>query len=181
VEAACLLLAKNNPAEADRQLQRLAEVIRDVHVDIRESIAGLRTEVATDRGLWQSLEEYIEWFSRNHDIDARLVIDKKFTAGMLSAATSAQLLRIIQEALTNIRKHAGAHHATVLVRQQQDTIEIRIKDDGRGFDLSLAEKKGCYGLRIMKERAEEAGAQLKIESVPFAGTTVIVSLPEKCG
>lgn len=173
VEAACSLLDKSKTDQATILLQRLAEVVRNVHVDIRASIAGLR------HTLWQPLEEYIDWFNRNHDIDTKLIIDKKFMADKLPLTTRAQLLRIIQESLTNIRKHAEARHAAVFVRYQQNTLEIRVTDDGRGFNLVQAEKEDCYGLRIMKERAEEAGAQLRIESAPANGTTIIVSLPLK--
>lgn len=178
VEAVCLLLAKNEPAQAHTLLQRLANVVRDAHVDIRESIAGLKTGASAKQGLWQPLEEYFQWFRQNNDIDAELVIDKEFTAGALTPTTEVQLLRIIQEALTNIRKHAGARHIKVFIKKRGKTAEFRVEDDGRGFDVNQASlRKGCYGIGIMKERAEEAGAQLKIESAPNAGTTVVISLP----
>jgi len=175
VEAACLLLMQNEPEQAHKLLQRLAEVVRSVHVDIRESITGLRTEMSVEKGIWQPVAEYIEWFRQNSDINVEFIVDKGFTAGSLAPTSKAQLLRIIQEALTNIRKHAGARNVKVVVRRQGETVEIRVEDDGRGFDVALAmEKKGCYGIGIMKERAEETGARLMIESTPRVGTAVVI-------
>ncbi|WP_094604352.1 hypothetical protein SPSIL_051520 [Sporomusa silvacetica DSM 10669] len=178
VEAARSLLAKNEPAQADMLMERLAGVVRDVHVDIRESIAGLRTTVPAEHGLWEPLEEYLHWFRQNNDIDVELIIDKKFTPGVLPSVTEVQLLRIIQEALTNIRKHSDAGHARIIISQHGSAAEIRVEDDGRGFDpILMAEKKGKYGIKIMEERAGEVGAQLRVESALRAGTRIVLSLP----
>jgi signal transduction histidine kinase len=178
VEAARSLLAKNETARADSLLERLAGITRDVHTDIRESITGLRTATVEEHGLWRTLADYLQWFRHNNNIDAELVVDEGLSAGRLPPTTGAQLLRIVQEALTNVRKHAGARHVKVVVRQHGDTAEIRVEDDGRGLDPALAAaKKGSYGLRIMEERAREAGGQLAVESAPNAGTTVVITLP----
>ena len=178
VEAARLLLDKNEPAQAQLLLQRLAEVVRDIHVDIRESITALRAKLSPTKSSWNPLEEYIQWFRQNNDINVELMLDTEFTAELLAPTTRAQLLRIIQEALTNVRKHAGAHNVKVTVRRQGERVEFRVEDDGRGFDAALAaEKTGCYGIGIMNERAEETGAKLVIESLPHAGTSVVISAP----
>lgn len=178
VEAVRSLLAKNKPAQADMLLERLAGIVRDAHVDIRESIAGLRTTGPTEHGLWQPLEEYLQWFRQNNNINVELIIDRQFTPVGLLSAIEVQLLRIIQEALTNIRKHSGASQVRIAVSRCGNTAEIRIEDDGRGFDPVLAaEKKGKYGIKIMKERAGEVGAQLRVESAPRAGTRIVLSLP----
>ena len=178
VEAACLLLDKSEPAQAQVLLQRLAEVVRAVHVDIRESITGLRAKLSPAKSSWNPLEEYIQWFRQNNDINVELMVDTNFTVELLAPTTRAQLLRIIQEALTNVRKHAGARNVKVAVRRQGKTVEFRVEDDGRGFDAALAAgKKGCYGIGIMNERAEETGAKLVIESSPYAGPAVVIALP----
>lgn len=178
VEAARSLLVKNEPAQAEALLERLAGVTRDVHVDIRESITGLRIPTGEEHGLWRTLADYLQWFRQNNDIDAELVVDEGLIAGRLLPTTEAQLLRIVQEALTNVRKHAGARHVKIVVRRHGDTAEIRVEDDGRGFDpVQAAGKRGSYGLRIMEERAREAGGQLWVESAPNAGTTVVIKLP----
>lgn len=178
VEAARSHLAKNEQGQADSLLERLVGITRNVHVDIRESITGLRTSTAEEQGLWRTLADYLQWFRQNNNIDADLVVDEGLIAGRLLPTTEAQLLRIVQEALTNVRKHAGARRVKVVVRRHEDAAEIRVEDDGRGFDQALAAgKKGSYGLRIMEERAKETGGQLWIESVPNAGTTVVIKLP----
>jgi signal transduction histidine kinase len=178
VEAARLLLTKNEPARADTVLERLAGVTRNVHVDIRESITGLRTATGEEHGLWRTLADYLQWYRQNNNIDAELVVDEGLIAGRLPPTAEAQLLRIVQEALTNVRKHAGARHVKVFARRHGDMAEIRVEDDGRGFDPAQAGgKKGSYGLKIMEERAGESGGQLRIESASNAGTAVVITLP----
>ena len=178
VEAARSLLDKDEPARADELLERLAGATRDVHVDIRESITGLRTATGEEHGLWRTLADYLQWFRQNNNIDAALIVEEGLAAGRLPPTAEAQLLRIVQEALTNVRKHADARRVKVVARRNGDMAEIRVEDDGRGFDPALAAgKKGSYGLRIMEERTGESGGRLRIESAPNAGTTVFITLP----
>lgn len=178
VEAARLLLDKSEPAKAKVLLQRLTEVVRAVHGDIRESITGLRAKPSPGKNSWSLLEEYVQGFQHANDIHVELMVDMHFTVELLAPTTRAQLLRIIQEALTNVRKHSGAHHVKIAVTRQGEMVEFRVEDDGRGFDVALAaEKTGCYGISIMNERAEETGAKLVIESSPHAGTAVVIALP----
>ena len=177
VEAIRSLLAKQDIPQAERLLLRLSAVTQDAHADIRDSITGLQTAVSDEQGLWQALDNYLQWFRQNYDIDSDLIIDSHFSAGLISPVVEVQLLRIIQEALTNVRKHALARHIKVIVRIQENCAEIRIEDDGKGFDLAkTTENKGHYGLKIMQERAAELGALFSIESTP-EGTTVIVKTP----
>jgi signal transduction histidine kinase len=89
-----------------------------------------------------------------------------------------QLLRIAQEALSNVRKHAQAEHAWVQVEVQGGTFTLRIRDDGKGFAPKKARgnRKPRFGLSTMRERAEAIGAHFEIVSVPQQGTTVLVQL-----
>lgn len=178
VEATRSLLDKKDLTQADLLLEKLAGVTREMHVDIREAITGLQIAATIEQGVWQSLAEYLQWFEQNYGIGTELMISNEFTAGLLLPTTEVQLLRIIQEALTNIRKHAGAHQIKVIIRINGSLADIRVEDDGRGFDLAVtAEKKGSFGLKIMQERAAEIGAQLQIQSEPGAGTKVMLQVP----
>lgn len=184
VEAVRSLLDKKNPVQADLLLEKLAGVTRDVHVDIRESITGLQLAATREQGVWQTLEEYLQWFEQNYGVDTELIINinNEFAAGLLPPTTEVQLLRIIQEALTNIRKYAGARHVKVIIRVNGGLADIRVEDDGCGFDLDVAaNKEGSFGLKIMKERAAEIGAQFSIQSKPGVGTKVILQIPLAAG
>jgi two-component system nitrate/nitrite sensor histidine kinase NarX len=96
----------------------------------------------------------------------------------LSPVVEIEALRILQEALTNVYKHAYAHHVVVRLQNQSDFIEMSIHDDGQGFDLQSVDENGShYGLRIMQERAERVGGRFKIQTAPGFGTHIRVSLP----
>ena len=178
VEAARTFLEKKDPVQAEALLARLAGVTRDMHVDIRESITGLQLAAATEQGIWQNVEEYLQWFKQNYGIDTVLTVSNEFAARLLSPTTEVQLLRIIQEALTNIRKHAGASQVRVMVRIDGNLADILVEDNGTGFDFATAAvKKGSFGLKIMQERAAEIGTQFDIRSKSGAGTTIILQVP----
>jgi signal transduction histidine kinase len=97
----------------------------------------------------------------------------------LPATVKVQSLRIIQEALTNARKHAGADHVGVTLDRSNDTALIIVQDDGCGFMLSrlLRPDFSRYGLRTMRERAQAVGGSLRIESAPGRGTCIMATLP----
>jgi signal transduction histidine kinase len=93
----------------------------------------------------------------------------------LPMATEVVLLRVCQEALANVRKHAGAHSATVCLGYEPDAIRLEVSDDGAGFDP--ARVNGGYGLRGMRTRVAEAGGTLTVRSAPGAGTHVSATVP----
>lgn len=94
----------------------------------------------------------------------------------LGPRVEAELLRIVQETLTNVRRHADATLVRIGAAAADDTISIRIHDNGSGFDPSFGERSG-FGIAGMRERAELIGARLAIDSVPSGGTTVVVEVP----
>ncbi len=177
VETARSLLEKKDFVQTDLLLEKLASVTQDIHVDLRESITGLQLS-ATREGVWQTLEDYLQWFKQNYEIETILIISDEFAAGLMPQTTEVQLLRIIQEALTNIRKHAKAQRVKVIVRVNNGIAELRVEDDGCGFDFAeSSEKKGSFGLKIMQERSAEIGAQFHIQSKQGIGTSVILQIP----
>jgi two-component system sensor histidine kinase UhpB len=100
-----------------------------------------------------------------------------------SSAEETQLVRIIQEALTNIWKHAKATRAVIRFGVQNGHREVTIQDNGRGFEPERTRKRGSsrFGLETMRERAEGLEGGLEIESRPGAGTTVTIRLPRLPG
>jgi len=92
-----------------------------------------------------------------------------------------QLLRILQEALTNVRKHANAHCVRIAFGSEDGWASVTIQDDGRGFDTKVSSTgiEEHIGLRVMRERAEEIGGNLNLKSAQGQGTEIVVRVPVK--
>lgn len=170
------LVAAQRKPEALAELERMRSSTDDLYQDVREAITELRTEVA-QRGLPATLREYVEEYEERHAITVSL--HGEDAAGALSSVASYQLLRIVQESLANVRKHASAHHAWIEFDARTDRqLHVVIGDDGLGFDPSATEHKPrSFGLASMRERAEGLGGQLTIESQRGRGTRILVQLP----
>jgi signal transduction histidine kinase len=170
-------LRENGMAEIARELNELAEVTHEAYGDVREAILGLR-EASRPRGLLESLREYVAKIARQSHLDIALetAIDDE---PLLSASSEIQLIRVIQEALTNVRKHAQATSAQVKVASAADGgLMIVVEDNGRGFDPPVKLRgEGGFGLQTMRERMELCGGSLRIESQPGRGTRVVAVLP----
>ena len=172
------LLSSGQVAEAQAQLHDIQEVAREAYGDVRESILGLRTTITPGAGLIPTLTEYLHRFGQQSGICARLVMgdDAKMK---FAPVAEIHLLRIIQEALTNVRKHSQASRAWVRFEADGEQAVITIEDDGRGFDPSLIGQDGQehFGLQTMRERAESVGGTLHISTQPGQGARVTIQLP----
>jgi signal transduction histidine kinase len=173
------------PDLADRpkvaaELQDLAEITEEAYRDVREAILGLR-EASRSRGLVESLDAFLEKYSHQSGVKASLETTLDHEPD-LPTRTEIQVIRVIQEALANVRKHARATHAKVRVSADApgEGLTIVIEDDGRGFDPSTTtvHRDGGYGLQTMRERMELAGGTLRVDSAPGRGTRVVAILPE---
>ncbi len=161
--------------EARKQVERLAGVARELNADVRESIVGLKQTAADSRDFVATLRDYLTWYEKIHGVATRLVLPTQPVARLFNRTSEAQLLRIIQEALTNIRKHAKARKAEVIIRVTDNRVTVVVADDGCGFDTSVSSAGGeRFGLQVMEERAKEAGGLLQIESKQGEGTKVMV-------
>jgi signal transduction histidine kinase len=177
-EALERLLSSGQVAQAQAELQYMQEVARGAYGDLREAILGLRTTITPGAGLIPTLTEYLHKFSRQSGISARLVMsdDAKME---FTPAVDVELLRIIQEALTNTRKHSQASKAWIRFEADDAGAVITVGDDGQGFDPSSIGQDGQehFGLKTMKERAESVGGTLHVSTQPGQGMRVIVQLP----
>ena len=153
----------------------LADLCGEAHRDVREAILGLKGAQRPDRPLLDRLEDYVRAFSRTSGIPTTLEACATDTA--LSPQAEVQVVRVVQEALTNVRKHAGARSATVLVSADASHTDFVVADDGRGFALADATRGDGFGLSTMRERTESVGGRLRIESRPGEGTRVTAHLP----
>lgn len=171
------LVEAGRQPEAGAELERLHGVADEIYADIGESITGLRSDVA-ERGLVRALREYVDQFEERHRIPVRLRTDA--AADHLSPLAALQLFRLVQEALTNVRKHAGAREATVtLTSNKPDQLRVVITDDGHGWTPG-GQRNGTarpLGLTSMRERVEALGGTFQVDSQPGAGTEVTATIP----
>jgi signal transduction histidine kinase len=169
--------------EADRrqaaqgELERLRGVAEEIYDDIGESISGLRTDI-DERGLAGALTDYVDQFEERHLIATSLRVDDAIER--IPHLAAVQLFRFIQEALTNVRKHAGARTVTVtLAADGPDRIGVAVADDGRGFNPG-SEAGGTgrpLGLTSMRERVEGLGGSFRVDSRRGSGTRVTATIP----
>jgi len=169
-------VSSQNTVQALTELSDIREVVQNTYEDIRESIDQLSTEIRS-LSIIPALSSYTREFGDNNGIKVQFNVSKAFPR--LSPVAELQLLRITQEALTNVRRHAMATEVGVKLKRTSDAVEMIVKDNGQGFDLSDLEKAppGYHGLNIIKERAEGLGGSLSISTAPGEGTELMVSLP----
>ncbi|MFQ5577156.1 MAG: sensor histidine kinase, partial [Anaerolineae bacterium] len=129
--------------------------------------------------LEESLTNFVTQFQNLSGITIELAISPAVHEFSLAEEAEVQLLRIIQEALTNIRKHAATDQARVTLTVQNGALELTVSDNGRGFDPAHTQtgSRPHFGLGIMRERAKAVGAEFTLTSEPGAGTRVAVRLP----
>jgi signal transduction histidine kinase len=159
------------------ELSSIAETADEAYRDVREAILGLRETVREDDGLEGSLREYLRKYSRQTGIATHLECEGD-TRRALSPRAEVQLLRVVQEALTNTRKHSAAHRASVRIDAQPTATTVTIEDDGLGFDPATvaASMEGGFGMASMRERVEQIGGTLAVQTAPNQGTRIIVRL-----
>ena len=159
------------------ELSDLAETADEAYRDVREAILGLRETVREDDGLEGSLREYLRKYSRQTGIVAGVTCEGD-TRRFLSPRAEVQLLRVVQEALTNTRKHAEATRVAIRIDCLDGGTTLTIEDDGVGFDPSTISgaMDGGFGLASMRERVEQIGGRLDVHTAPNAGTTIVVRL-----
>ncbi len=172
------LLLSGEHEKALSSIQAMELAVQNATAEVRESILALKTSLKPGRGLLQAIEEYLINFGEQTGIETEIGIEG---GDQLSLAPSAQvqILRIVQEALTNVRKHARARTARINIGVKAKEVLISVEDDGQGFNLDevLQEPGQRYGMHTMRERAEEIGGSLTINTGPGKGTKLIFRLP----
>ncbi|HJX38667.1 MAG TPA: GAF domain-containing sensor histidine kinase [Anaerolineae bacterium] len=165
--------------ESQAYLSELQDMISRAYRDLREAMLGLRAVVEPEAGLLAALREYLTHYQAQYGLVVSLEANEEEPA-ILDGGAQAQAMRIVQEALSNVRRHAGTDRATLRVERHRDGVRISVVDEGHGFDPALLEglDDGRHlGLRTMRERAESVGGTLAVESQPGQGTMVVLRLP----
>jgi two-component system nitrate/nitrite sensor histidine kinase NarX len=153
-------------------IQQIKSGLNDAYTELRELLAHFRAPI-NSRGLLPALEDLISNFRKQTGM--HVLLQKEWDSTRLSANSEMQVLRIIQEALANVRKHSGAHTVRVLLRcDKEDNYHILVEDDGIGMEKpAFSGHPGEHlGMSIMKERARYLGGDLRIESEAGEGTRV---------
>jgi two-component system nitrate/nitrite sensor histidine kinase NarX len=160
-----------------QQLERIENSLDEANAELRELISNFRAPVS-NHSLIGAIEQTVNHFRSETRI--RTYLQKEWTAGQLSKDVEMQILRIIQEALWNIRKHSQAKAVRIMLRHRENEgYHILIEDDGVGFDGKVYGSPGEHvGLSIMRERAQRIGGRLRVESEPGEGTRVVLELDD---
>ena len=144
--------------------------------DVRELLVHFRTRTNVE-DIAPALQTTLQKFEHQTGLPTHLAIEGHGLP--LAADVQVQVLHVVQEALSNVRKHAQAHQVWVEV-QQAPQWRVEVRDDGCGFaEDSVANDETHVGLRIMRERAQRIGATVEVASVPGSGTCVVLTLPER--
>lgn len=204
-QAVQVLLAEGQTAAAQINLRQMVQAAQDAHTDIRNYILGLRLPTTLSGDFRETLEAYLRQFSESCGIRASLSYPDDSPPAPFAPAVEEQVLRIAQEALANVRKHAAATRVEVIFNFADEQAQMIIADDGVGFphpspqpspdrregDVLLSPSTGSgqalagrevggeshFGLSVMRERAAQVGGRLEVRSTPGRGTEVLLTLP----
>jgi signal transduction histidine kinase len=154
-------------------LAELRELVAVTLQDVRRLAVELRPKALDDFGLVPALERLTTGFAEHTGIETHL--ESRLAEGRLPSETETVLYRVVQEALTNIVKHAHAEHVSLVLQSKPGKVNAVIEDDGRGFSTEEESDDGL-GLVGMRERVALVGGRVEIES-SSAGTTIVVEVP----
>lgn len=175
-------MIKDGEAEKARiGMEDVREAVTETYKAVRESLDHLSMEVGSEQ-LDRVLKEYLEQFQNRYEIETKLEATDSIPA--LPELTQLQVVRIIQEALANVRKHSGATGVCVTLSGDRDRLTLSVKDNGVGFEIggngaNGIDEVGHHGLLVMRERAVGLGGTLAINSSPGQGAEVRVTLPTR--
>ena len=168
-------LPGDSPLVAD--LQEVQGIVQQTLERIRTESRLLHPVILDDFGLENALQWYVEQFGRQHGIETRFV--RSGPIGIIPAEAAIHIYRIVQEALTNVSRHAGSAQAWVRLRQDQDWIELEIEDRGRGLPASAERDPRWQGIGLisMRERSELMGGTFSLAPAAPNGVVVSVRVP----
>lgn len=152
-------------------------IVDEALAQVRDLSFELRPSLLDDLGLATALRWYADRFAQRTGISATTAIDLPESPIRLRRELETACFRIVQEALTNVVRHARARKVSITLRSSKDQIRLSIKDDGTGFDVHTRNLAGSVGLRGMRERALALGGRLEIKSSPSRGTEIRAYFP----
>lgn len=177
----CKSLCEENSSSQD--LKKLSDVLSKSLIEVRSMSYNLSPPDITKDDFLFCIKNLCEEFNEVRKLSIRLSILENTDASFLSKDEILNLYRIVQEALTNILKHAKAEEAVIMIRsnskEEAKGLYIYISDDGLGFDTENIDNRKHYGIQGMKKRADLIGATLNINSIPGEGTQISIIKTKK--
>jgi signal transduction histidine kinase len=170
------MIQQHDETGALNEIRQAREMIKTAQADVRENILSLRTTLSGEGDLIGALRQYVDEFGIQTGMSTDFICNCQSDELALSALAETQLVRIVQEALTNIRKHARAKAVQVQIVQEEAHLQVFVEDDGIGF-AELPVGNSHFGLLTMRERAQSVGGNVQVTSVPGTGTCVAVEVP----
>jgi signal transduction histidine kinase len=166
--------AADTPEAAEQAELELRSLIVQALQDVRRLAVELRPSSLDDFGLVPALEHLTATFAERSDV--RATVESNLPDERLPAEVETVLYRLVQEALTNVVKHAGAQTVTVVLTRRDEGVSAIVEDDGRGFDADQV-RSDALGLVGMRERLALLGGTLTVESTPSSGTALVAYVP----
>jgi two-component system nitrate/nitrite sensor histidine kinase NarX len=164
---------KQQPEKVNTTLDELDAGLKESINDVRELLVHFRTRTNTD-DIEAALQETLQKFQHQTGLPTRLQLEGEGLP--LPPDVQVQVLHVLQESLSNVRKHAGASHVSLDVHKGARWRFV-VRDNGSGFDTGQQRSENHVGMKIMRERAERIGASVELVSSPGQGTTVTLTLP----
>lgn len=166
---------ENGPEEALKEIRSLKGMVRNALYEVRRIIYDLRPMALDDLGLIPTLKKYLQTIE-DYNKGIHFEFINLGQEMRLPSQMEVALFRLVQEAVQNTLKHANATHIQVKLSIAKELVSVVVKDDGKGFDMSV-HKEGSFGLMGMRERVELLEGALSINSAPGAGTLVLIQIP----
>ncbi len=164
-------------ADMKERLEDLKQQTEAIMSDLHRLSRDLRPASLDRLGLAPAVRQYLDGFARQHGLEVHFDAVGVYEDVNTSPEIKTTLYRIVQEALTNVARHARAQHVGVLLQRSDQYAMALIEDDGVGFDVDATTAMGRLGLLGMRERVEMLGGQLELESAAGRGTTIIAKVP----
>jgi PAS domain S-box-containing protein len=177
LEAVKLMMESGDTARALDTLKKICEELSEEAMSLRRIMSDLRPPLLEQRGLIPAVRELCDKWQRETEVPVSVYAD---APGPMPSDVETLAYRVVQEAMSNVKKHAGATEVTVRIDASAGSLRVEVKDNGCGFDPEEARqflRAGKVGLASMRERAELAGGTLTMKSAPGAGTSVMAMLP----
>jgi len=178
LEAADSHLESGNPIRAQGVVQQAMQRARTTLQEARRAIQSLRPAALEQGDLMDALRREIHQFAADTGVRTTFAVGAE--PPDVSPGMAQDILRIVQESLSNVARHAQASYVRVRLAENGDGLVVVVQDDGIGFDPAEGlERPGCYGVAGMQERARRLGGALRVESAPGEGTRVILRIEEE--
>jgi len=166
---------------ADKLLVEAISLADSAIQTVRKVITDLRPSVLDQLGVWAALEWYAGQIRERSGLACECVIDPDLQDVMLDSQRGTMVFRVVQEALTNVVRHAHASQIVIRASLQEGSVQVSVEDNGKGIDTERLLNRETWGLLGMYERCRHFGGDLRIAGTPGQGTTVLLTLPMESG